>query len=483
MNHDIYQKYFEAMPCFLTVQDRNFRIIDANRRFVDNFGEYHDRFCFQVYKHRPEKCEICPVELTFRDGRRHSSEELVRTIDNHEVSVIVYTMPIYDDDGNITAVMEMSTDITAIKTLQNQLRESQEKYRLLFEEVPCYISIQDQHLSIVDANRMHRETFGTSYGSKCYEVYKHREKECMPCAVRETFKDGLIRTHEEVVTSQENQQINVLVSTAPICNAGGEIEKVVEMSTDITRIRQLQDKLSSVGLLIGTISHGIKGLLNSLDGGIYLINSGMGKDDRVRVDKGWDIVQRNIRRIRSMVMDILYYAKDREPDYEILSAPEMLTAMHDAMKDRARRLNIDLTCEAPDEVGEFEADRQAMRSLLVNLIENSIDACRIDSSKENHRINIRVGSDSGKIVFEVSDDGIGMDRETREKAFSLFFSSKGAGGTGLGLFISNKIALVHGGSIRIESEVNKGAHFWVEIPRRRPESKLSLEKKRLEMEG
>jgi len=466
---DIYQRYFEAMPCFLTVQDRDFRIIDANNRFIDNFGDYHGRFCYQIYKHRPEKCEKCPVEKTFHDGRRHSSEEKVWTTNGKEVSVIVYTTPIYDDDGNIKAVMEMSTDITQIKSLQKQLRESQERYRLLFEEVPCYISIQDRDLRIVDANRMHRETFGTSYGGKCYEVYKHRDKECMPCTVRETFKDGLIRTHEEVVTSQDNEPINVLVSTAPIRNADGEIERVVEMSTDITRIRELQDKLTSVGLLISSVSHGIKGLLSSLDGGIYLINTGMEKNDRARIDKGWDIALRNIRRIRSMVMDILYYAKDREPDYEPIEAATLAKDINEIMFDRAAKLNVDLICKIDHNAGEFEADRQAMRALLVNLVENSIDACRINTGNEEHKVFLNVQGDPRKIIFEVSDNGIGMDRETREKAFSLFFSSKGAGGTGLGLFISNKIATAHQGKIELESEEGKGARFRVIIPRRRNE--------------
>ena len=71
-------------------------------------------------------------------------------------------------------------------------------------------------------------------------------------------------------------------------------------------------------------------------------------------------------------------------------------------------------------------------------------------------------------MFEVSDNGIGMDRETREKALSLFFSSKGAGGTGLGLFIANKIAQSHGGDISIESDEGKGTKFIVSLPENRP---------------
>jgi signal transduction histidine kinase len=71
------------------------------------------------------------------------------------------------------------------------------------------------------------------------------------------------------------------------------------------------------------------------------------------------------------------------------------------------------------------------------------------------------------VEFEVEDSGIGMDQETLNKAFTLFFSSKGTG-TGLGLFISDKIAQAHGGSIELESKLGVGTRFVVRLPRTRP---------------
>jgi PAS domain S-box-containing protein len=408
------------------------------------------------------------VPKNARYGESHHSEELVTTNGGKKVWVIVYTTPIKDDQGKVTSVMEVSTDITEVKILQNQLRESQEKYHLLFEEVPCFISIQDRDLRIVEANRQHREAFGTSYGSKCYEIYKHRKTECEPCIIQQTFNDGKIYTQEEVVTSQDKNRMNVMVYTAPIRDIDGNIDKVIEMSVDITQIRQLQDKLTSVGLLISTISHGIKGLLNGLDGGIYLLNSGLKKNDRTRIDQGWEISSRNIRRIRSMVMDILYYAKDREPQWEQLSLNQTVEEVCDLFRERAERQKIVFNCQIKPDGGNFEADKLAVRSLLLNLLDNSLDACRIDKNKTDHNINFTVKKQTDSITFEVSDNGIGMDRETREKALSLFFSSKGSGGTGLGLFIANKIAQAHGGEITIESEERKGSKFTVILPRNRP---------------
>jgi len=465
-----YQRYFEALPCYLTVQDRDFKIVEANKRFQRDFGDFEGRYCYQVYKHRSEKCEVCPVDRTFRDGQSHGSEEVVRTLDGHDVSVIVYTTPIRDENGKIVSVLEMSTDITEIKILQKQLRESQFRYQQIFEEVPCYISIQDPDLNIIEVNRKFKEDFGGRLGCKCYEVYKHRTEECLPCPVQTTFQDGEVHQSEEVVTSKDGEHVNVLVYTTPILNSRGEIKSVMEMSTNITQIRRLQSQLTSLGLLIGSISHGIKGLLNSLDGGIYMVNTGLEKDNKERVSKGWEMVQRNMSRIRSMVLDILYYAKDREPDWEPISALDAVEEVSGIMEAKAKERGIQFRRDFDRNVGGFEGDKKAIRSLLVNLVENSLDACRIDKKKDSHHITFAVSGEPDHIRFEIRDDGIGMDRETREKAFSLFFSSKGAGGTGLGLFISNKIALAHGGRIELESEVNKGTRIAVTMPRKRPKT-------------
>ncbi len=465
---NIFKTYFDALPCYLSVQDKDLRLIAVNTKFRNEFGNGEGKYCYEVYKNRTEKCEICPVEQTFKDGFSHSSEEIVKTLDGKSVWVLTNTAPIRDETGKIAAVMEMSIDMTEFKLLQNQLHESEKKLRFLFDEVPCFISIQDEDLNIRASNRMHREAFGSSRNSKCYEVYKHRKRECEPCIVRKTFEDGEIHTHEEVVTSRSNERMNVMVYTAPIKNEQGRIDRVIEMSVDITPIRQLQDKLSSVGILIGTISHGIKGLLNSLDGGIYLVNSGLKKNDRNRIDQGWDIATRNLNRIRTMVMDILYYVKDREPDREAVDPAGFIEELWASLKSRADKLDIEFTRSVDSNIGSLDADKHAVHSMLINLLENSFDACRLDTKREHHAVTIEARGQADNVVFEISDNGIGMDRETKEKALSLFFSSKGAGGTGLGLFIANKIAQSHGGGIEIQSLEGMGSKFTVTMPRKAP---------------
>jgi signal transduction histidine kinase len=266
------------------------------------------------------------------------------------------------------------------------------------------------------------------------------------------------------VTSVTGEKINVLCTTAPVRNSDGDVEAVIEMAIDITQIRQLQDQLTSIGLLVGSISHGIKGLLTGLDGGIYMVNSGFQKDKPERVKKGWEMVERNVDRIRSMVLDILYYAKDRELSLTDIDVEALMEEIGEGLLKKAADANIALRIDVSPGAGGFQGDSGAIRAMLVNLLENSLDACRANSKKTGHEVSVTVRRANPWMVFDLRDNGIGMDRETREKIFSLFFSSKGLKGTGLGLFISNKIVDKHGGDIKVESERGRGSRFLVRLP-------------------
>jgi PAS domain S-box-containing protein len=459
-----YRQYWEEMPCYLSVHDRSFRIIDGNRRFRRDFGDRIGEYCYRVYKQREEVCPDCPVEATFVDERSHGSEQILTTLGGEQTPVMVHTTPIRDDSGEVVAVMEMHTDIGEVKTLQELLQRSQNRLATLFEEVPCYIAVHGRDLVIQHANRAFRETFGPAVGDHCYRVYKHREEQCLVCPAQKTIAEGVAQEHEEVVVSAAGEKINVLCTTAPIRNAEGEVEAVIEMSIDITQIRELQSQLTSIGLLVGSISHGIKGLLTGLDGGIYLVNSGFQKDKPERIRKGWDMVQRNVDRIRSMVLDILYYAKDRELSISDIDVAALTGEIRELLLKKAGDLDIDIECDIAPDAGSFQGDAGAIRAMLLNVLENSLDACRVDDRKSSHRVKLRARRVPPWLVVEVQDNGIGMDRETREKLFSLFFSSKGIKGTGLGLFISNKIVDKHGGTIAVESERGRGTRFLIRLP-------------------
>jgi len=463
----IREEIFQQVPVNICVIDRNYRIIEANDNFTRTFGESQDRHCYEAYKNHSEVCPGCNSTKTFSDGEVRVSQETGIDRDGNEIQYLVHMAPLVEEDGSIPYVIEMSTDISKMTSLQKKVQQQREHYRLLFNEVPCFISIQDRKFNLLETNRLFKEYFGESEGRPCYEVYKHRSEPCYPCPVAQTFDDGEVHRVEEVLTSHDGTRINVICYTAPIRNSEGEITAVMEMATDITRIRQLQSQLTSIGMLVSSISHGVKGLLMGIDGGIYAVDTGIARDDRGRIDQGWNMVKRNVNKVRNMVLNILYYAKDRDLEWETVSAADLAEEVLGISETRAREHGIELVRKFDSGAGSLEADRQAVRTLLVNILENAIDACRVDGDGDKHCITFAVEGDNDNVTFSITDDGIGMDRETREKIFTLFFSSKGSGGTGLGLFISNKIALKHGGDISVFSELGSGSTFTVTLPRQK----------------
>lgn len=456
---------FEEAPCFITVQDRDLNILHANRRFREAFGYRPGATCFQLYKGRDSACPGCPVQASFADGEGRRSEETLRTRDGREIAAIVQTTPLRDDEGRITAVMEMVTDISEVKQLQRRLNQNRKLLRTLFDEVPCYITLQDREFRIIEANRRFRDDFGSLAGDHCYEVYKHRDEPCLRCPVAATFQNGRMHTSEEVVTTLDGEERHMLVQTAPIRGPGGDIESVLEISTDITDIRQLQDQMTSLGLLVGSISHGIKGLLTGLDGGVYVLNSGFAHNDIGRIQQGWEMIQRNVGRVRSMVLDLLYYAKDREPVFDAVDIAALVADVCAVQARKATELGVTLTHHCTVDDRPFRGDATSLHAMLTNLVQNALDACRLDAAKSEHRVTVTSSGDAEHVHLSVQDNGIGMDRETREKAFCLFFSSKGMEGTGLGLFIANKIVIKHGGRIAVSSEPGEGTTFRVCLPR------------------
>jgi signal transduction histidine kinase/FixJ family two-component response regulator len=461
--------YFNEMPCFISIHNSGHKIVGTNQLYTARLGNKIGGNSWDIYSERAGSKDNCPVGRTLSTAQGQRRRERVKDLNGGELPVIVHTAPIRNREGEVELVLEMAADLEEVGRLQEDLMTCQQRFQLLFEAAPCYLTVQDSNLKLVTANKQFLEDFGKDFGSFCAQAYSHEGEPHPECPVLKTFEEAKPQQTETVVTSKTGERYNVLIWTAPIKNAAGEITHVMEMSTNITQIRQLQDQLSSLGMLIGSISHGIKGLLTGLDGGMYRVESGFEKEDQERIKEGWEIVKHMVSRIRSMSLDLLYYAKERDLQWE---RTDVLTFARDValtVEPKALGHNIEFVRDFDDAAGEFEVDAGVLSSALTNILENALEACIEDNSKKSHQIIFRVRQDKDNIVFDVSDNGIGMDKETREKMFTLFYSSKGREGTGLGLFISNQIIEQHEGSIQVDSTPGEGSRFIVRMPKILPE--------------
>lgn len=463
-------KYFNEMPCFVSIHNPQLKVVATNQLYKDRLGDKIGHNSWEVYMGKAADREACPVGKTFKTGMSQRSKEVVENKYGKERIVMVHTSPIKNKKNEIELVLEMAADIRAVKRLKEELHTTQRRYQQLFDEAPCYIYVQDRHYRLTAINKRFKKDFGDETGSHCYRVYKDRTEPCHNCPLEHTYKDGRLHQAEMVMTSKTGEKFTVVLWTAPIRNEVGEIIQVMVMATNITQIRELQDHLSSLGLMIGSISHGAKGLLTGLDAGIYMVDSGFSKNDQSRIDEGWEIIKLMTDRIRSLVLDILYYAKERELNWEKVDVLSFTNdvALTVGLKIRSQRIHF--RCNFDDSLGEFEVDAGIVHSALINILENAVEACLEDTSDKSHTISLGVSQNRDYIIFDVQDNGLGMDEATRKNMFNIFFSSKGKKGTGLGLYLSNKIIQQHGGVIEVKSEIGKGSHFSIKMPKILPQS-------------
>lgn len=476
-------EFFNEVPCFVALHNRRLEVVASNQLYRERLGDMVGRGSDTIYVGPFDTPAASPVGKTFDRQTRQRCREVLRYSDGQTFPVMVHAAPIRNSSGEIELVLEIIADISEVTRLQAELRTTQQRYHQLFEEVPCFIVVLDKTFHITAANRLFRDVFGETAGPTCHRAYKQRSTPCSDCPVAQTFEDGASHHKEMMVYSQSGEQLNVLIWTAPIVNAAGEITQVMEMATNITQMRQLQDRLSALGLMVSSVSHGVKGVLTGMDAGLYLLHSGLHKKDLGQVTEGYDILKLMTERIRTLVLDVLYYAKERELSIESLDVGSVVKDVAFIISPKARKHQIDFQCRFEEQLGRFEADPVALRSALVNILENAIEACHEDTAGKSHQIIFSARGEQAQIELEIWDNGVGMTEETRKNLFNLFFSSKGHQGTGLGLFIANKTIEQHGGSIHVVSEPGQGACFSITLPRLSPEKKDPAETQDTEMAG
>ena len=335
----------------------------------------------------------------------------------------------------------------------------------LFQRVPCYISVQNHELRIVQTNQLFQQDFGNRVGELCYEVYKGRSNPCPECPVVKTFADGQVHSNEEMVITRDGQEAFVIVYTSPLYNDQGQIVAVMEMSTNITNIKRLQTDLSLMGQTVATMAHSIKNILTGLDGGIYVVNSGLQQGDKTETLKGWEIVQRNVARISSLVKDILYCAKEREHILSIIEPNQVVREVFELFRGASALEQIELVLDLEPKLGLSLFNAEDLHTILSNLVHNAIEACKFDVNRRDHRIVLRSILKGSLAVFEVEDNGPGLPEEWENYLFTGMLSTKGRYGTGLGLLVTRKIVNELGGQITFSSRTpGEGSVFRVTFP-------------------
>ena len=277
---------------------------------------------------------------------------------------------------------------------------------------------------------------------------------------------------ETSILTKDGKEIPVRFSGA-ILYESGEIVGSVSFFHDLREIKKLEqelvnsERLAAIGQTVSSIAHYTKNILSGLKGGIYVADTALKEGNMARFKTGWEMIQRNVGRISNLVMDLLNYSKEREPQYQDCFPNDIAYEVCQLMEQKAKDNGIQIVKDFDPSIGKVALDPEGIHNVLLNLMSNAIDACIFDTDKRKKWwVKVRTALDGETIIFEVSDNGCGMDEEVKRKLFTSFFSTKGGKGTGLGLLVTQKIVKEHGGTIEVKSKQGEGSTFTVKIPKR-----------------
>jgi two-component system, NtrC family, sensor kinase len=279
-------------------------------------------------------------------------------------------------------------------------------------------------------------------------------------------------TGEEIqIKASDGELIPVLFYAAPLFEED-RVVGTVSFFQDLRRIKRLEkelvsaERLAAIGQTVAGVAHGVKNILHGFKGGSYLVNLGINKGDDDKLKKGWDMIQRNISRTSDLVMDLLTYSKEREPEYQTCDPNAIIMDVCEVMQETADEHHVKLVTALDDTINSVRMDPHTIHQCLTNLISNAIDGCLFDEDTSK-KLQVTVKSqfeDNRYFRISVEDNGMGMNPRVMSKLFTSFFSTKGHRGTGLGLLVTRKSVEEHGGTIEVQSQEGKGTQFTLRLP-------------------
>jgi len=475
---DEYQQLFEQVPCYITVVDRNFQLLRYNRAFTRQFNPKHGEFCYKVYKGRDKHCDICPVMRTFEDGESHYSEEAGITRSGEISHWLVQASPIKDANGQITAVMEMSLDITVRKQLEERIRESEAKYRVIFDNIPNPVFVLDTRtLDILDCN------------DKQKTVYGYEKKEILGTGFARLFDENEREQYTEKMKTltvidqarqirKDGQIIFVNIRISPSEYMGKKALLVT--TSDITRRMLAEQQLIHAGKMttLGEMATGIAHELNQpltviKTAGSFLMRK-VRKGEPIKEDILKTLAEEidgHVNRASKIINHLREFGRKSEVEKQNVNVNEPLAKSIDMFSQQLKLREITVKKDFSQAPLCVQADANRLEQVFVNLLINARDSIEEKWEKgmmygrQTKEIAVRTAAENGQVIISIADNGMGIPKNVRNRIFEPFFTTKKVGkGTGLGLSITYGIIQDYEGTISVESTENMGTEFTIRFP-------------------
>ncbi len=390
-----------------------------------------------------------------------------------------------DPAGNIEHISGVTFDVTSRKQIEEALRQSEEKYRLLVDQIPAvvYRGYADWSLDCFDQKI--EEITGYAM-----EEFNSRQKKWLDLIFPEDLDqakklfeeaqkgDGSYVTEHRI--RKKNGEVRwIQARNRIICDAAGKVEYISGVFFDITARKELADQLikaqrmEAVGILAGGLAHDFNNLLTAIMGYSEIMLLDLRKEDPFSAYI--NEIMKAAAQGASLTNQLLAFSRKQILQPQVVNLNDVVLDMEKMLR-RLIGEDIDLVTRIDQELALVKADPGQIEQIIMNLAVNARDALPHGGSLTIETANIyldqayarsHVGVTPGSyVMLAMSDDGVGMDAETLSHIFEPFFTTKASGkGTGLGLATVYGIVKQSGGSIWVYSEPGQGTTFKVYLPR------------------
>jgi histidine kinase len=475
---DEYQILFEESPCYITVQDRDLKLLKYNREFEKMFSPEPGDFCFKAYKGRSEKCPDCPVLKTFADGQPHVSEEQAVTKDGIETYWLVKTSPLKNDKGEVIAAMEMSLDLTQMKSLEREARKSEEKYRIIFNTIPNPVFVLNaQNLKILDCN----ESVAAVYGFSKEEIYMTSFLDLFEGNDRESYEVSLKSTNIIDRARQVRKDGKAIYVSIHISSSEFNGWKVLLVTTSDITMRLMAEqqliqasKMATLGEMATGVAHELNQPLSVIKTASSFLRRKAGSGEPIKTNilgTMAEEIDTHVDRASKIIGHMREFGRKSDVAKERVQINNVLRRAVDFFKQQLKLREIEVVEDFDEDLPAVLADPNRLEQVFVNLLINARDAIEKKGEQraqkeEAKRITLKTKAEDAMVTIEVTDTGTGIPEALLDRIFEPFFTTKKVGkGTGLGLSISYGIVQDYDGTIKVESKEGEGATFIIRFPR------------------
>jgi len=347
--------------------------------------------------------------------------------------------------------------------------EGDQQWRLLVEAAPHGMLLVDERGTIVmvNASVLHQfgfereELFGKSVEMLVPGPFRSHHLQHRAGFMKIPQARAMGEGRELFGLRKDGSEFAVEIGLTPIQTAKGM--RVLASIVDISERKRLEtqlrraEQLAELGTLASGMAHEIGTPMNVILGRAeYLLQ----RAEDQGMKKGLTTIITQVERITKVMNQLLAFARRKTPERRAVDFGEIVDDSLEMFQERIAQscITVDKTIESS--LPPVRADRDQLVQVLINLIMNSIHAM-----PEGGRLTLSLARVGSRVCFALADTGHGMPEEVRSKVFEPFFTTKDFGkGTGLGLTVVKGIIEEHGGTIDVESTVDKGTTFWIRLP-------------------